>query len=162
LSHKRVISILRHLSRVQDTDSQGLGRLALGLRLSLLSLGLVLLALLATAASLEPRASGLGTHEQLGLPPCTFYTWYRRRCPSCGMTTAWSHAVRGQIPAALRANVGGTLLAALAVAAAGWSLLSALGGRWLPGRPSDTLLVAASAVIVGVTLIDWAWRLRAG
>jgi hypothetical protein len=157
----RVLTILRHLSRNDPIETSGSNRLTPWLRLTLALLGIGLLALLATAARLEPAASGMGTHQQLGLPPCTFYTWYRWRCPSCGMTTAWAHTVRGRIPSALRANVGGTLLALVAMVVAGWSLGSAAGGRWL-GKPSDALLVTGSASIVGITLIDWGCRFWIG
>ena len=58
--------------------------------------GLTLVSLLAVAGSLQPSPAGLGTHEQLGLPSCTFRWLFGMRCPSCGMTTSWSHAMRGQ------------------------------------------------------------------
>ncbi|NBO19844.1 MAG: DUF2752 domain-containing protein, partial [Proteobacteria bacterium] len=45
---------------------------------------------------LTPDARGLGTHEQLGLPPCGFYLWYGLPCPSCGMTTSWPHFLTRQ------------------------------------------------------------------
>ena len=44
------------------------------------------------ATQLKPDASGLGTHRELGLPPCAFYFFTGFPCPFCGMTTSWTWA----------------------------------------------------------------------
>ena len=49
---------------------------------------------LGAAVRLQPAREGLGTHQQLGLPPCTFRVLFDRPCPSCGMSTSWAHLVR--------------------------------------------------------------------
>ncbi len=131
-------------------------RLAVGLA------GLSLAALLAVAARLQPNPSGLGTHEQLGLPPCTFRWLFGMRCPSCGMTTSWSHATRGELSAALTANAGGALLAFATIAAVPWCVLSAAAGRWLVRPPRESALAAAALFVGAVTLADWIYRLTAG
>ena len=128
-------------------------------RLGLLAVGTVLLGLLGTAAALRPEGRGYGTHQQLGLPPCTFKTFVGMRCPSCGMTTAWAHLMRGQLTKSAAANVGGLLLGVAALSIGPWALVSGLRGRWLGGRPSDSLAVALTAGVVTVTLIDWAVRI---
>ena len=64
-----------------------------------------LLVVLAVASQLRPDPRGWGTHEQLGLPPCTFLTVAGVRCPACGMTTAWSNFMHGRIADALRATL---------------------------------------------------------
>src|SRR5947209_2100708 len=64
----------------------GVLRLPLVQRLALVTAGTVLIGLLATAACLTPSPRGMGTHQQLGLPPCTVVQWFGVRCPSCGMT----------------------------------------------------------------------------
>ena len=128
-------------------------------RFGLAALGLILLVGLGVAGWLEPDARGFGTHQQLGLPPCTFRTLFGVRCPSCGMTTAWAHTVRGQIGAAVRANAGGTVLALIVVFVAPWLLIAALRGRQ-PAWPSgEVWLVAVAGIVVLITLIDWATRL---
>ncbi|MDP6556058.1 MAG: DUF2752 domain-containing protein [Pirellulaceae bacterium] len=81
------------------------------------------------------------------------------RCPACGMTTSWSHTVRGQLPSALRSNTGGTLLAVLAVIAGPWGVISGIRGRWLWSPPSDLWVAALVIGILLVTLSDWAVRL---
>ena len=92
------------------------GRYNQGERIGLICLGLLLFALLFTAAMLEPNPAGLGTHMQLGLPGCTMYTFSGIRCPGCGMTTSWAHTMNGNLESAIRSNVGGVLLCFLSIA----------------------------------------------
>ena len=119
-------------------------------------------ALLGVAVWLTPDRHGHGTHQQLGLPPCTFYVLFGRPCPACGMTTSWAWLVRGEVIEACRANVGGTLLAALAIAGVPWLLGSALRGRWLTRRPNDLTLAGLVGGMLLVTLVQWGWRLSCG
>lgn len=140
-------------------DPQGLQRLSPRLRVTLAVAGLGLLAPLAVAGWLSPSPAGFGTHQQLGLPPCTFVWLFGVRCPSCGMTTSWSHAVRGQWLASLRSNAGGAALAAAAMAIAPWLLASAGLGRWLVRPPSDRTIAVTAVGFIVVTLIDWIYRL---
>ncbi len=46
---------------------------------------------LGVARWLEPDAKGYGTHQQLGLPPCSSILLFGSKCPACGMTPpgAW-------------------------------------------------------------------------
>ncbi len=120
-------------------------------------LAALLLALLAMAAWLDPSPSGRGTHQQLGLPPCTFLFLFDRPCPACGMTTSWSYVMHGDWDAACRANLGGTLLALLAISVACGALAIAASGRrrWVPGERTWALLALTLAVI---TLVDWLRR----
>jgi hypothetical protein len=134
----------------------GIARVTVGLT------GVVLLGLLITAARLTPDPRGLGTHRQLGLPPCTIVAWFGIRCPSCGMTTAWSHMVRGQVASAVRANSGGALLALAAMVAGPWFVGSAARGRWLISPPRDMVLIGAGLTVVIVTIVDWTLRLAFG
>ncbi len=66
--------------------------------------------LLAVAVALTPSESGVGTHEQLGMPPCSAEVLTGYPCPSCGMTTAFAWFVRGDLINALKAQVFGTAL----------------------------------------------------
>ena len=125
-------------------------------------MALGLLALLSVAAFLEPDPRGLGTHQQFGLPPCTFRFLFGRPCPTCGMTTSWAHLVRGQPIGALGANVGGALLATLAVVSVPWLAASAARGRWLGWAPNSIVMAWVGLAILLVTLIDWGIRLAAG
>jgi hypothetical protein len=127
-------------------------------RIGLAALGLVLVGLLGTAAMLTPHEQGFGTHQQLGLPPCSFKTVAGLRCPACGMTTAWANLMRGRIVQAGEANLGGLLLGLAALAIGPWAVVSAMRGRWLWGRPDETWTAAVAAMIVAVTLIEWGVR----
>ena len=79
----------------------------------------------AIATRLSPAASGVGTHTQLGLPPCGFLAWTGLPCPGCGLTTCFAHMVRGELGGALQANVFGVgffLVTALGVPFSVWAL----------------------------------------
>ena len=67
--------------------------------------------------------------------------------------------VRGEWHDACRANMGGTLLAMLAMVAAPWLLVSALRGNWLGVAPSGRVAVVMLTILLLVTSIDWAIRL---
>lgn len=117
------------------------------------------LALLLTAAALRPDPAGHGTHRQLGLPPCTLLLYTGYPCPSCGMTTSWSHLTRGDLSAAVRANFGGTLLALCAGLFGVWAVLQAAAGRRLP-LPRDGVLVGGAAFVLVFVLVDYGVRLH--
>src|SRR5262249_51750842 len=56
---------------------------------------------LVIARLLHPSPRGLGTHEQLGLPPCPFLLLTGIPCPSCGLTTSFALAARLEFLSAL-------------------------------------------------------------
>ena len=120
--------------------------------------GLGLVLLLLVACILEPSPRGYGTHGQLGLGNCFFVEQWNVRCPSCGMTTAWSLLVRGRPLAALHANAGGVMLAVAAVFAAPWLLISAALGRWVVRPPSEVLLLLFLLCWMLVILANWGLR----
>jgi len=147
------------LTRVNEPGKTRRKSMPAGQRFAMVVSALTLLALPATAAILTPDEHGFGTHQQLGLPPCTFYVVFQRPCPACGMTTAWAWLLRGEIGHALAANAGGTLLAGLDLVAAAWLLVSALRGQWFPGRPSQWMIAAVAGLVGMVTAGQWVWRL---
>jgi hypothetical protein len=115
--------------------------------------------MLVVAAWLQPNPNGFGTHRQLGLPPCGFQWITGVRCPACGMTTSWSHAVRGQFGEAARANAGGLLLAVLAAVTAAGAFVMAVSGRRWQLVTSFGVGVAVALAVLGVTMVDWIIRL---
>ena len=121
----------------------------------LTSLGIVGLLLLVTARRLEPDPRGYGTHEQLGLTPCFFKDWTGYQCPTCGSTTAWAHALRGDLLQACSANLGGTLLCGAALVAVPWLFAVVIVGRWLIIRPTLMILLSAGTAWLAVALLDW-------
>ena len=72
---------------------------------------------LGIARALTPSPAGYGTHQQLGLPPCTFLHWTGFPCPSCGLTTCFAYAAHGHFVAALITQPFGLLAFALTVLA---------------------------------------------
>lgn len=131
-------------------------------RFAVAGLGLSLFVLLVVARGLEPNAKGHGTHQGLGLPPCTSIVVFGHRCPACGMTTSWANLVRGRVIAAALANVGGMLLCGVSLAAVPWLLVSAARGRWIVWRPNSFVIAVASVAVSAVTLVDWIVRLSSG
>jgi hypothetical protein len=138
---------------VRDEQLPGQLRLVLGA----ISLGLALL--FALAAIVQPSPYHLGTHQELGLPPCSFLVLFGVPCPTCGMTTAWACLMHGDLPGAFRANSGGALLAFVSMAAAPWLLISAVSGRWLILKPRSQVAAYLSMGILAITLAQWAFHL---
>jgi hypothetical protein len=122
---------------------------------------LVALAPLALAARLSPDPTGLGTHQQLGLPPCSSRLLWDMRCPACGMTTSWAHLVRGEVLESVRANPGGMLLG---LVAAGLSLVlsySSVRGQ-VPRRRGAVVLAWSIGAAMFLAVADWGLRLSLG
>ena len=134
-------------------------RLTRSVRLALVSLAAGLIGVFGIAAWLKPDPRGLGTHQQLGLPPCTFQYVTGLPCPSCGMTTSFSHMIRGQVIAAAKANPVGALLAATLLVAIPYCLLCAATGRRWGIADYETFVARGIAVFVGITFLAWLFRL---
>ncbi len=118
-------------------------------------------AVLAVAAWLSPDPSGVGTHRQLGFPPCGLMVTTGTPCPTCGMTTAFSHAIRGHPGAAIVTQPFGALLAFGAFAATGLALAALLTGKawwinWYRVSPGWVM-----ALIVVLFLAAWAYKIAA-
>jgi len=137
-------------------------KLSVGYRLLLAGIAIIGLMLLTTAHSLEPDPRGYGTHEQLGLTPCFFQKTTGHLCPTCGATTAWSHALHGNFARAAAANLGGVLSCAATVVGVPWLLLTATLGHWpiAPPRLRPALIVLAAWLLVVVC--DWLRRILLG
>jgi hypothetical protein len=121
-------------------------------------MGATLLVLLAIASQLTPDPRGYGTHEQLGVGQCAFIRLWNIGCPSCGMTTSWSHLTRGNLRAAAEANVTGLLLGLYALAAIPWLLASSVRGHWCYLRPRLGVLLPLLAMAATVAVCDWIRR----
>lgn len=111
------------------------------------------------AASLTPPAEGFGAHRQLGYAPCSFPMLLGIPCPTCGMTTAFAHAVRGRLISAFHTQPAGLLLAF--TAAIGTMIAAAVlitGRAWRINW--YRLAPVRVAVAIGVTLLAaWAYKL---
>lgn len=128
------------------------------IRMAGFAVAIGLLIPLITARILQPNLSGLGTHQQLGLPPCSMRVLIGIRCPACGMTTSWSHFTRGHLAASFEANAGGLGLAILAL----WIIVVSFASVWTGKRPSAAIgrnLSFGVAAIGIITMGDWLVRL---
>lgn len=127
-------------------------------RVLLASWTLFLIAGFALASSLEPDPRGYGTHQRLGLPPCTFQQIFGLDCPSCGSTTSFAHFIRGQWYDSLRSNPGAFGLALICAAMVPWGTYSLWIGRaWRIDEPA-TVFVWLLSGIVTVSLLQWIVR----
>ena len=113
-------------SQAQESRSPARARLIAALLLA------GCLTVLGIATWLEPDPRGYGTAEQLGTGPCGVLVMTGLPCPTCGMTTAFAHTVRGQWGQAFLAQPGGFVLALATMGAAIMSIWVLLRGRW-PG-----------------------------
>lgn len=69
---------------------------------------------LLVAVFLTPNPAGHGTHTQLGLPPCGWVLAFGKPCPTCGMTTAFTHMAHGRPDLAFITQPAGAFLSVLA------------------------------------------------
>ena len=118
--------------------------------------------MLGAAIRLTPDATGLGSHQQWGLAPCALVMLTGYFCPTCGMTTAFAHTVRGQLGAAFHTQPAGLALALATILAAGVSLGVLLTGKvwsvnWYRVSP-----VRVTVVMVGFILAGWFYKLVVG
>lgn len=121
------------------------------------------LILLAAMSTLRADPRGLGTHQQLGLPACSWHVQRGYVCPTCGVTTAFTLASQGRLLSSLATQPFGTAMALAAAAIfwlGGWAALTGSGfARWIfrrAMRPSIGGLAAAALVL------SWAYRLIVG
>ena len=128
-------------------------------QVSLALAGLIGLTLLLLAVWLQPNPHGFGTHQQLGLPPCTIQYWFGLPCPSCGGTTAFAHFVRGEWESAFRANAASCLFAGLCAVGVPWSWASAWWRRYLGVRDIVPTLVVILITLSVVAASQWVARL---
>ena len=118
--------------------------------------------LLSVAVTLTPDPAGLGTHQQLSMLPCSLPLVWGYPCPTCGMTTAFVHTVRGSFLSAFHTQPAGFVFALATAVVGGGALCIALTGKgwrvnWYRIHPSSLALL-----IVGLVLGGWLYKLGAG
>jgi len=119
----------------------------------------ITVAIFATAWRLRPDPRGLGTHEQLGLPPCGFYLSTGLPCPTCGVTTAFVWFAHGHPLKALAVQPVGAAAGAALTAVAVLAVAGLLTGRVvkanLTRRAKISLLIGAFVFFV----LSWLYKL---
>ncbi len=128
-------------------------------RLHGLGYAVIAISLLMISFFLQPSSSGIGTHQQLGLPTCGWILAANLPCPTCGMTTAWAHTVRGEFPSAFMAQPLGVLLAFATAIVAICGLVTACTGfsfSFLLYRFSPTKIIITIAI---VAIVSWGFKI---
>lgn len=128
---------------------------------------LICAAVLVRAATLRPDPRGYGTHEQVrwgrvASAPCGWLVVYGYPCPTCGMTTAFAHAVRGRWWRALLAQPAGFVLALGTMVATLLSMVVLFTGRWPIG---PRVVVSPHWLFLGLLVLligSWAFKLAVG
>lgn len=118
-------------------------------------LGVIASGVVVIAYALSPDPSGMGTHQQLGLPPCGFLYFTGLPCPGCGLTTSFAHMARMQITSAVAAHPLGVPLFMLT-----WLAIPATFFACVRGAPFVTTIerlpVAAGLMLLAVAaLLVW-------
>lgn len=146
---------------VADAVSESPATLSLTPRARLVALVVALagLTILGVARRLSPDPTGIGTHQELGLPPCGFVFTVGIPCPTCGMTTAFSLLAHGHPFSAFRTQPAGCALAIGVVFAVILGLRAALLGR-LPAIRWEWLGTNTGLMTIGLAFFGaWAWKI---
>lgn len=98
----------------------------------------------------------MATHTQLGLPECNMVVLTGKPCPACGMTTSFTLLAHGDVPASLRANWVGTLMAVYWFALIPWAIAGAVRGKLAFVRSGELLLTWSVGVILALMVARWA------
>lgn len=115
-------------------------------------------------SQLQADPHGIGTHQQLGLPQCSFEARWDFACPTCGMTTAFTLATHGRLLQAAAVQPAGALLALL-VAMVTWvaAFAAVTGCRVEPFlRPIRRRWRLTLAIVAAVVLLGWLTQLAVG
>lgn len=132
-------------------------------RLAWLALPLAFSVVVVIASRLTPSSAGVGTHRELGLPPCPFYYFTGLKCPGCGLTTSFTCVVHFRWLDAFKAHPLGPFLFLLFALLAISSLLefgnySTPLRKLLNGHYSGFVNVTVSAY-VAVWILRMLWAL---
>lgn len=118
------------------------------------------LAVLVIAAWLSPSADGHGTHTQLGMAPCGFMMAFEKPCPTCGMTTSFTHAAHADPVGAFKTQPAGATLALITAAVFWGALHSAVTGSRLGSAASRILGWKALAVALAAVGAAWVYKIQ--
>ncbi len=105
----------------------------------------------------DPDPRGHGTHERLGMPPCSWPIVYGKPCPTCGVTTAATWLVHLHPLRALATQPFGALLAAAGLYVAVVALLSLCRRESMVARIALWPVGTITIVTIASFLCGWAW-----
>ena len=136
------------------------GRRRVGFRLRGALLFVPSAVVIGLAAWLTPSSTGYGTHQQLGLPGCSFLWRTGYPCPSCGLTSSFAAMAHGRVAEAVRDHPFGPILVLVATIMGLCGLAELVSGRDVLHvlRPGAWWAVVA---IVGL-LAGWGIKIALG
>lgn len=114
--------------------------------------------MLGAALWLDADPAGVGTHQQLGLPPCGFLAATGLPCATCGMTTAFTHAVHGRIFTSLITQPAGMVMALATAIIAIISLWALVVGASLEPIARCLWRPATFWLFAGLVLGSWVYK----
>ncbi len=156
---------IMHIGRIKTAHPVGAifleaeGRRPMATRASGAAILVACTGLFAAASWLDPARGSTDSLEQFGLPPCGMLVRWGVPCPTCGMTTSFALAARGQLASAFHAQPAGLALAvaaAVAAIAAGGTLVTGRSFRvnWYRVSPTGIGLGVAAILLAG-----WAYKI---
>jgi hypothetical protein len=127
-------------------------------RLTNLVFAAIVASLFTVSSFLTPSPAGVGTHEQLKLPPCHFHKLTGIPCFSCGMTTSWAWMAHGHPWKSFQTQPMGAVLFVAAGAAGLWSLWCLFTSGTVESRLRGRGRVLNAVFWVGM-LAAWAYKI---
>lgn len=119
---------------------------------------------LGIAVWLHPDPRGIGTHEQLfrGGMPCSFVLTSGLPCPTCGMTTSFSHMMHLQPLAAFKVQPAGAIFCLATIVVFFYAIYVVFVGRmvlvnWYRIGPVRFMLAIGFILLAG-----WGYKLADG
>jgi hypothetical protein len=113
------------------------------------------------ASWMAPSPAGLGTHQELNLPPCGWIAAADLPCPTCGMTTAFAHAADGHLIQSFLAQPMGFLLALATAMTLLVCIHVAITGSRLHRALAKVWSVRLAWWISGLVLAAWGYKIVA-
>jgi len=108
---------------------------------------------------LTPSVSGMGTHTQLGLPPCSWIVTMDLPCPTCGYTTAFCNVAHGNFLSAFESQPFGALAGfATAVFFLG-GLVVLVTGAPLGGVLCRFWTMRVTWIVLGMMILGWGYTM---
>lgn len=109
---------------------------------------------------LIPDPAGVGTHEQLGLPPCLPMRLWGIPCPGCGLTTSVTHFSHGEFLRSIAVQPLGFVCGLAALAGLPWALSRHLARRdlradWERLARQRAAWLALGGLVIGAWLYKW-------
>ncbi len=108
---------------------------------------------------LHPSSTGAGTHEQLGLPPCSFKTTFGIPCPLCGLSTFFANLVRLNLSQAFLAHPGGFVLLFFIILALPVTTRKIIHSDFRISEKTALLSFKAFKVSLMLWLIAWCFKI---